>query len=260
MDGLKCLCLTLALFYSPIEEIGHILHVIMKRATLWDKIGEIAMALDVINEKKHVFAFIAFLCLGFHGCATTSNYESIVKSWIGVPSKWLLADWGSPYSTFHNSDGSSVLTYRDIMTRTGGGYPLLLPKTTYYKGNISSVTSSSGLYSTQYYTTGQYSGQATTYEYYITPTYIYMDECTTTFSVSPDGIIKSYSFYGSGCLAFNDKMSTSGRKRNYNVFVYQESSNESRAIRNTSAVQLNPSRAQESPWLKKWKNAFKWEE
>jgi len=78
---------------------------------------------------KHL-ASLAMLCLlAVGGCATTANYEKILRSWVGAHVDRLVARWGPPQSSFRLSDGGQVLEYTRQRTVQGGGNTYTQPQT-----------------------------------------------------------------------------------------------------------------------------------
>lgn len=52
------------------------------------------------------------------GCATTENYEALLKGWKGRSEEELVKEWGAPSSVFQNSS-SKYYTY--VRNKTCGG-------------------------------------------------------------------------------------------------------------------------------------------
>ena len=117
-----------------------------------------------------------FLSLFLTGCfATTAKYKAALDTWIGHSSDKLVEKWGAPNAVYNKDDGGKILTF----VRSGSMY---LPgtntsNTTYnpYGGTTTTVTSSPG-------TTIPLS-------------------CKTSFVISKDGKITSWSYQGNNCIS-----------------------------------------------------------
>ena len=117
-----------------------------------------------------------FLSLFLTGCfATTAKYKAALDTWIGHSSDKLVERWGAPNAVYNKDDGGKILTF----VRSGSMY---LPgtntsNTTYnpYGGTTTTVTSSPG-------TTIPLS-------------------CKTSFVISKDGKITSWSYQGNNCIS-----------------------------------------------------------
>lgn len=140
---------------------------------------------------------LLLLVLGVAGCATTANYEKILRSWVGVHFDRLVASWGPPQGSFKLSDGGQVLEYTDQRTMQLGGYTYTEPQTTYQSGSASAYGSRGG------YAYGTYSGTSTTYVQKQTPVYNIPLTCRTRFTVNPQGIITNWSWEGNNCVALS---------------------------------------------------------
>ena len=44
-------------------------------------------------------------------CATTENYEKMLDSWLGVPTKELVYHWGDPSDVYLNQEGTTIYVY-----------------------------------------------------------------------------------------------------------------------------------------------------
>lgn len=140
---------------------------------------------------------LLLLVLAVAGCATTANYEKILRSWVGVHVDRLVASWGPPQGSFKLSDGGQVLEYTDQRTMQLGGYTYTEPQTTYHSGSASAYGSRGG------YAYGTYSGRSTTYVQKQTPVYNIPLTCRTRFTVNPQGIITKWSWEGNNCVALS---------------------------------------------------------
>lgn len=121
---------------------------------------------------KNVLAlFVAFLLVG---CATTENYEKILRSWIGSSEGALISSWGAPDSNYTSGD-RTYLTY----VRSGS---MTIPGTapTYQTQVIGNTA----------YTTSYGGSPATTIGLH----------CKTTFTVS-NGRITNWRYQGNHCVA-----------------------------------------------------------
>ena len=54
---------------------------------------------------------LAVVILLGSGCATRSNYEQILNSWLGAPAERLVERWGAPISTFRTPNGNEIYVY-----------------------------------------------------------------------------------------------------------------------------------------------------
>lgn len=59
------------------------------------------------------------------GCATTSNYDRNVKTWVGQPESRLVAQWGYPSNMMTAPSGNRLLLY----SARGGRTPQQVMKT-----------------------------------------------------------------------------------------------------------------------------------
>ncbi|QWE26496.1 hypothetical protein [Polynucleobacter sp. AP-Ainpum-60-G11] len=124
------------------------------------------------NIKFSLFAFVALLV----GCATTANYEKILKTTIGKTEKELVAVWGIPQGSYEN-EGIRYLTYS---RSESGVIPGQQPRanTTYINGKA--------------YTT-LVGG---------TPSIGYTNACTTIFKIE-NKVVISYEYKGNDCKAYD---------------------------------------------------------
>lgn len=128
------------------------------------------------NNLSPKFLCLIFVCTLLTGCfATTAKYKAALDTWIGHPSDKLVERWGAPNAVYNKDDGGKILTF----VRSGSMY---LPgtntsNTTYnpYGGTTTTVTSSPG-------TTIPLS-------------------CKTSFVISKDGKITSWSYQGNNCIS-----------------------------------------------------------
>ena len=141
---------------------------------------------------------LAGLALVLSGCATTANYEAILKTWMGVHADRLVASWGPPQNSFQLSGGGQVLEYvfsRDVQL---GGYSYTTPQTTVHSGSVSAYGTGGSAY-------GTYSGTSTTYVQKQTPTYNVNTWCKTRFTTNSSGIIERWAWQGNNCRAMSPK-------------------------------------------------------
>ncbi len=140
-----------------------------------DRPGSLA-GLDLIfawGGLMRLTATVALFCFAA-GCATTENYEKILRSWVGAEELALVRKWGPPQNVYENG-GVRFLTYE----RSAQGYvPGTAP--TYQTTRIGNT-----------YTTQAVGGS---------PGYAYSQRCTTTFEVS-SGRIVSWRWEGNACRA-----------------------------------------------------------
>jgi len=56
------------------------------------------------------------------GCvtaATTSNYEKLVRSWVGSPEDKLIMAWGPPAKEYRLDHGGKIISYNDVNGTSG---------------------------------------------------------------------------------------------------------------------------------------------
>ena len=138
-------------------------------------------------KSKKIICILAIVLTA--GCATTENYENILKSWVGSHSDSLVASWGPPQSSFKMSNGGMILEYTDQRNVQIGGYTYTRPQTTYHSGSLYGSTNTS------------YNGTSTTYVQTKTPTYNIPLACVTRFTTNSYGRIISWSWQGNNCKA-----------------------------------------------------------
>src|SRR4030042_4191147 len=119
-------------------------------------------------------------------CATTANYESILRSWTNVHVDNLISSWGPPQNSYPLSDGGQILEYVRQGAVPIGGYTYYVPQTTYHSGTASAY----GNYGSYAY--GRYSGTSTKYVPQQTPIYNVPLWCKTRFNINKNGIIKRW--------------------------------------------------------------------
>ncbi len=142
---------------------------------------------------KKLFA-IGISAILLAGCATTANYEAILRSWVGQPVDNLVSSWGAPQSSFKLSNGGQVLEYSNQRNMQMPGYSYTTPQTTYQNGTVSAYGSSGSAY-------GTYSGTSTTYVQHQTPGYNIALSCSTRITVNSNGIITNWAWQGNNCKA-----------------------------------------------------------
>lgn len=104
---------------------------------------------------------IIIIVLTTTACATTANYEKILKSWMGANVNNLIASWGPPSDVYPMPNGSKMYTWLRV-----GGTTVFAN----YNQYLNMVTASS----------------VTSW-------------CKTTFTVSPSGIIQGWRWEGNTC-------------------------------------------------------------
>jgi len=152
-------------------------------------------------RKNRFLAAIGLILAAFAlcSCATTANYERILRSWVGAPADDLVASWGPPQNSYQLSDGGWVLEYVRSRTVPIGGYTYTQPQTTYHSGSVRSYSPYGGS------AHGSYSGTSTTYVQKQTPVYNVPLQCRTTFRVNSIGIITGWRLQGNDCTALPPK-------------------------------------------------------
>lgn len=142
---------------------------------------------------KNIQTVIVLLAL-LSGCATTSNYENILISWVGSNVDNLLMTWGPPASSYPLSNGGRVLEYNRQRNVQVGGYTTTVPQTTYNSGNANVYGPTGPAY-------GTYSNTSTTYVQQTSPTYNIAKQCITRFTVNSEGTITNWTWQGNDCTA-----------------------------------------------------------
>ncbi len=114
--------------------------------------------------------FFITICLG--ACATTENYEKILKSWVGHDVNELVGAWGYPVNSFKAPNGNTVYVYS-----SSGSYTMPTNTTATYNVYGNSVYGNST-------TTG---GQTLNFW------------CQTFFEINDSNTITTWSWKGNNC-------------------------------------------------------------
>lgn len=122
---------------------------------------------------RHIFLLGLLLLTA---CATRSNYDSMLQSWVGVSSDELVNVWGGPDSIYTRNDGVKLMTYNSTRIAATPGYGVF--------------GSNNGF------------GFGTAFPAYDTET----RRCKTTFYVSTKREVTGYTFSGDDCMVTNDLM------------------------------------------------------
>lgn len=109
------------------------------------------------------------------GCATTANYDKILKTSVGKSEKDLVAAWGIPQGSYEN-EGIRYLTYSKTESGVIPGQP----------GRVNTVMIGGKPYSNLVGAT---------------PAIGYSSSCTVIFKVV-NKLVVSYEFKGDGCKAY----------------------------------------------------------
>lgn len=149
------------------------------------------------THSRIICAAIVALAL-LSACATTANYESVLKSWMGSHVDSLVASWGPPQSSYQLSNGGQVIEYVSSRNVQVGGYTYSAPQTTYQSGSVSAYGTGGSAY-------GTYSGTSTTYVQKQTPTYNVNTWCKTRFTTNSSRIIERWAWQGNNCRAMSPK-------------------------------------------------------
>lgn len=120
---------------------------------------------------------VALLALA--SCAAGKSYDEQLQQWIGAPERELVSTWGAPDSVYSMDDGSRILTWRRSRTEYRPGQIYTILETHIIDGTKQVVP-----------ITRQDPGYTATFE------------CTTNFTVGPDGTVQRYTYSGNDCLAF----------------------------------------------------------
>jgi hypothetical protein len=112
-----------------------------------------------------------------NACATQSNYNNMLHSWVGVPSDHLVEIWGGPDSIYTKNDGSKVFTYNSWHTTPRPAYGF--------------SASSGGAF-----------GYGASMPFYETEA----RRCRTSFFISSNRVVTDYKFDGDYCYATEDLM------------------------------------------------------
>ena len=172
--------------------------------TLWETYTHmpltLARAVASTLLKRIVMKLIPFfvLLLMFAGCATTANYEKILRSYVGASVDKLVMRWGPPHNSYPLSNGGKMLEYSDQRNVQIGGYATTVPQTTYSSGTAN-------VYGTGGSARGTYSGTSTTYVQTTTPVQNIAFRCTTRFTVNAQGVVTNWSWQGNDCKAMEPK-------------------------------------------------------
>lgn len=121
-------------------------------------------------------AFVAAL-LALAGCASGKSYDEQLQQWVGTPESELVSTLGAPNSVYRMDDGSKILTWRRSRTeyRPGEIYTIL---ETHIVDGVKQVVP----------ITRQDPGYTATFE------------CTTNFTIGPDGRVQRFTYSGNDCL------------------------------------------------------------
>ncbi|WP_350297087.1 hypothetical protein [Limnohabitans sp. Rim8] len=141
---------------------------------------------------------LVLLSFALGGCATTANYEKLLKSWVGSNVDNLVMRWGPPANSYPLSSGGRVLEYSNQRNIQLGGYTTTVPQTTYNTG-------SANIYGTGGSAYGTYSGTSTTYVQKTTPVQNFAMQCITRFTVDAQGTITKWAWQGNDCKAMEPK-------------------------------------------------------
>lgn len=63
----------------------------------------------IISRISFIVLFLVFLT----SCATTANYEKILRTWVGSHADSLVTSWGPPHNSYELSTGGAVLEYSE---------------------------------------------------------------------------------------------------------------------------------------------------
>jgi len=137
---------------------------------------------------------IVVIAIFLSACATTANYEKILRTWVGHNVDDLVSIWGAPESSYSLSDGGRVLQYSSQRNIQIGGYTTTEPQTTYKSGSINVYGNGGSAY-------GDYSGTSTTYVQKTAPIQNFTRQCTTRFTVNARGVITKWAWQGNDCTA-----------------------------------------------------------
>lgn len=132
-----------------------------------------------MHVRNQRLAVVAVFFLALAACATGKSYEEQLQQWVGAPESELVSTWGAPDSVYTMDNGSKILTWRRSRTEYNPGEIYTVLETHIVDGVKQVVP-----------ITRQNPGYTATYE------------CTTNFTVGPDGVVKRYTYSGNDCLAF----------------------------------------------------------
>lgn len=135
---------------------------------------------------KTVRCFLLVLIIGIFlsGCATTANYERRLNTWLGHNADELVMSWGPPDRSYTLNDGSKVIEY-------ARGHNVTIPFTT----TNPTTTQHFGTFGSTPYS-GFSTGTQTTTTYHT-----FNQWCNTRFTVSPQGIIRNWTWEGNHCIS-----------------------------------------------------------
>lgn len=133
-------------------------------------------------RKMHVtvrwLAIIPAIVFALSACATGQAYEEYLQQWVGASEQELVSTWGAPDSSYETGDGSKILTWRRSRTEFQPGEIYTILETHIVDGTkqVVPITRQNPGYTAHY-------------------------ECTTNFTVGPDGTVRRYTYSGNDCLA-----------------------------------------------------------
>jgi hypothetical protein len=132
-----------------------------------------------IARRHAIFVLLMTLAGSLSGCAgwypSEQGYRQRLDSWIGSTGEKLVAQWGVPTGEHISPDGSKLYEYKDQRTYTVGG----------------------GKKAEQIEVDGKY-----VWVDIPQPDEIRTTWCNTTFHLGRDDVIKTYSFVGPDCTAY----------------------------------------------------------
>ena len=139
---------------------------IARRALAFRWVCDSARTLYVVGMKDQSKAsitrrVIALVVLLVAGCATTGNYEKVLRSWMGNDVNSLIVSWGPPSDVYTMPDGRKAYTW----LRVGG-----TRVTANYNRYLNMVTAGSVTY-----------------------------WCKTTFTTTPSGVVRNWRWEGNAC-------------------------------------------------------------
>ena len=133
------------------------------------------------------FVLVAMLLAG---CATTANYEVMLRSWVGKSESDLVSAWGQPDSVYQMTGGAKSVRYSRAGSVYIPGQTTVQQVTTNTSG---SVYGSAGA--------ANYNAKSTTYVPQQQPGMQINLSCVTEFKIDDHGTIVNWHWQGNDCKA-----------------------------------------------------------